>query len=354
MMQLHKSSGSARTAYENIRYFQSRGFEVHVASLTMDQKLILSLGAIPHKLLPFFKSTGLARRKWYNWQVQRLRNKLKPQITLGHGDISEQDVLTLHNCVFLASELINGHKLDPEHEMALTHGPLLKNSEFKKMIANSELMKKDTVTRFGVAPEKIEVVYPALDTKTFYPLSLEKKSLLKARFQFPDKVIISLVTSGNFKKRGLDLFISAIEALPEELRQKASFRVLGKDEDGTYSRPFLTFDPGLDDIQNYFNAIDIFVLPARIEEFGRVVLEAMGCGLPVITTDKVGAGELLTDESRSFVVPAGNVSALKNAMAELITKPELRSYLGEQNAKRAQRESEELLDARFDRVFLDF
>lgn len=353
MMQLHKNSGSARTAYENIRYFKSRGFEVHVASITMDKASIQNMGAIPHKLFPWIKSTGLFRRKWYNWQIKKLRARLKPTVTVGHGDIQEQDVLTLHNCVFLASELIEGKSLDPKHEMAITHGDILRHSSFKKMIANSELMKKDSIERFAIAPESIQVVYPALDAKTFFPKDLNQRAKLKERFNFPPKVIVSLVTSGNFKKRGLDLFIAAIENLPEEMREKASFRVLGKDDSGQYHRAFLNFDPALSDIENYFNAIDVFVLPARIEEFGRVVLEAMGCGLPVVTTDKVGAGELLTDASAKFVIPSQNISALSRALSELIVKPELRSYLGELNARLAREQSEELLYPKFDRVFLD-
>jgi UDP-glucose:(heptosyl)LPS alpha-1,3-glucosyltransferase len=351
MLQLHKSSGSARTAYENMRYFKSHGFEVHVAAMTMDKELLQSMGVITHKMLPWIKSTGFTRRRWYNWQVQRLRKKLSPDITVGHGDISDQDVLTLHNCVFLASELIHNKLLPKDHEMALTHNPLLREMGFSKMIANSELMKKDTVERFHVPPEIIHVVYPALDTKIFRPLP--KKSELRTRFGFPDKVIVSLVTSGNFQKRGLDLFISAIEQLSADIRDKASFRVVGKDEKGQYSGRGIIFDPGLSDIESYFNAIDIFVLPARIEEFGRVVLEAMGCGVPVITTDKVGAGELLEADAREFVIPSQNVTALSEALTKLITDPALRKKLGELNVRLAQQQAEETLGQRFDRVFLE-
>lgn len=351
MLQLHKSSGSARTAYENIRYFKSRGYEVHVAAMTMDKELLSSMGVIPHKMFPWIKSTGFTRRRWYDWQVQRLRKKLSPDITVGHGDISDQDVLTLHNCVFLASELIHNKTLSKDHEMARTHNPLLREMGFTKMIANSELMKKDTVERFHVPPENIHVVYPALDTKIFRPLT--NKDELRTRFGFPDKVIVSLVTSGNFQKRGLDLFISAIEQLSADIRDKASFRVVGKDEKGQYSGRGIIFDPGLSDIESYFNAIDIFVLPARIEEFGRVVLEAMGCGVPVITTDKVGAGELLEADAREFVIPSQNVKALSEALTKLITEPNLRQKLGELNVRLAQQQAEETLGQRFDRVFLE-
>lgn len=351
MMQLHKSSGSARTAYEQIQYFRSKGFEVHIAAMTLDKEVIRELGAVPHKLLPYLKSTGFTRRRWYNWQVKRLRKKLNPKLTIGHGDIQEQDVLVLHNSVFLASELIHHRPLHQGNEMARTHGPLLTNQNFKVMIANSELMKTDTIERFQVPAEKIQVVYPGLDAVTFSPVNIEKKKQLRERFSLPDKVVVALVTSGNFKKRGLDIFIQAIEKLPPEIRNKASFRVLGKDEHGEYQRDYLTFDPGLTDIENYFRAIDVFVLPARIEEFGRVVLEAMGCGLPVITTNKVGAAELLDEESKRYVIPSEDSNSLKNAMVEMISRPELRSYLGELNVRLAQNASEERIREKFDRVF---
>lgn len=350
MMQLHKNTGSARTAFENIRYFKTAGYEVHVASMSMDKDKIIENGGIPHKVLPWLKATGLWRRRWYNWQVQRLKRKLNPQITLGHGDIQEQDVLTLHNCVFLASELIEGRPLNSKNEMAKTHGSILKAQSFKKMIANSQMMKKDTVERFNVSPDKIKVIYPALDPKTFYPSPGEKAKLRKS-FGFSDKVVVAFVTSGNFKKRGFDIFKEAIDALPIEIKGRADFRALGSGE--ISGETPITFDPPLKDIQNYYNAIDVFVLPARFEEFGRVVLEAMGCGLPVITTDKVGAAELLSGESAKFIIPTNDPHALKDALIELISNPELRGRLGKLNAELALKESEEGLAAKFDELFLE-
>jgi UDP-glucose:(heptosyl)LPS alpha-1,3-glucosyltransferase len=310
------------------------------------------MGAVPHKMLPYFKSTGPNRRRWYNWQVERLHKKLSPAITVGHGDIDHQDVLTLHNCVFLASELIHQKTLSEFSEMASIHGKILRQHEFKKMIANSELMKADTIKRFGIDSKDIHVVYPALDTQTFFPRPNDKKTL-RTRFGFTEKIIVALVTSGNFKKRGLDLFIEAIHQLPEEILLKADFRIVGKDASDQFQDRHLTFDAHISDIQAYYNAIDIFILPARIEEFGRVVLEAMGCGLPVITTDKVGAGELLDAESRAFVIPSHDSKALAQAMEKLIVDPKLRNDLGQINFRSAQKYTEDKLFPKFDHVFQD-
>lgn len=342
MLQLHKNSGSARTAYENIHYFKKRGYEVHVMAMTLDGKALKAEGAIPHKAFPWLKSTGIWRRSWFNWQVQKLRKKIRPNITVGHGDILDQDVATLHNSVFLASELIHGIPLDPKAEMALTHGRLLNNQGFKKIIANSSLMKNDLIKRFQIPSEKIVVIYPSLDTKVFYPKPMPKLT---------NMVTIALVTSGNFKKRGLDLFSQAIDQLPEELKSRASFRVIGKDKPSFNLSSLIHFDPPRENIQDYFRSIDVFVLPARIEEFGRVVIEAMGCGLPVISTDKVGASELLEGESRRFVIPSHDPNALASAIAEMISDEPLRQRLGKLNAETVLKNSEDNVYEKFDEAF---
>ena len=351
MLQLHLNNGTARNMRENIEYFKARNYEVHIVAMTINYQIFGQMGVTLHKTLPWIKSTGLWRRKWYDFQVQRLRKQLKPDLTLGHGDIQDQDVLSLHNSVFLASELIHGKPLSPDHEMAVTHGDQLRKQKFKKMIANSQLMKDDTVKRFAVPAEKIVVVYPSYNRFKFFPKPQER-SALRERFKFPDKVIVALVTSGNFKKRGLDLFIEAIHQLPQDVLEKVSFRVVGKDEAKQYLDEKVTFDPSLSDIENYYNAIDVMVLPARFEEFGRVVLESMGCGLTVITTDKVGVSELIQGESREFVIPAASVKPLAEALKKLIMDSALRERLGKLNLESAKVAGEDRLNARFDEVFL--
>lgn len=74
-------------------------------------------------------------------------------------------------------------------------------------------MKEDCIERFGIAADKIHVIYPALNTKVFYPASMTK---------ITPKVNVAPVTSGNFKKRGLDLFSEAIESRPEDIRNARS------------------------------------------------------------------------------------------------------------------------------------
>lgn len=348
IMQFHKNTGAVRTGLEQIEFFKLKGYEVHVASMTMNSSTLKRIGVIPHKMFPWIKSTGLRRRQWYNFQIEKLKIKLQPHLIIGHGDIVEQDILTLHNSVFLACEKINQIPLSGDHEMAITHGKILHEKKFKIIIANSKMMKEDLISRFKIPPNQIEIIYPSLDIKTFY--NQNNKEQLRKNFCFPQKIIISLITSGDLKKRGVDIFVKAIQSIPDDIKQNVSFRVIGKSSDYQYDASLVTFDPLIENIQDYYNAIDIFVLPARFEEFGRVVLEAMGTTLPVIITDNVGAGELLEQDSLNYIIPSNNVKALTQAIIELVISKDLRRKIGEINFKSARRIDKQYLLQKYEHL----
>lgn len=69
----------------------------------------------------------------------------------------------------------------------------------------------------------------------------------------------------------------------------------------------------------YYMAADVFVLPTREDIWGLVVNEAMGYGLPVITTDHCVAGlEMVENNKNGLIVPANSVKDLKKAMLKLV------------------------------------
>ena len=65
-------------------------------------------------------------------------------------------------------------------------------------------------------------------------------------------------------------------------------------------------------LPSIYCSADLFILPSEYEPFGVVVNEAMLCGLPVIVSDKVGAGyDLIKHDETGFVYPCGNIDELK-------------------------------------------
>lgn len=63
-------------------------------------------------------------------------------------------------------------------------------------------------------------------------------------------------------------------------------------------------------LNQYYNNANVLVFPSLIEGFGLVMLEAMACGVPVITTTETGGPDILTDGIEGFTIPSRNVESI--------------------------------------------
>jgi glycosyltransferase involved in cell wall biosynthesis len=86
------------------------------------------------------------------------------------------------------------------------------------------------------------------------------------------------------------------------------------------------------------SAADVFVLATRNEGWANVLLEAMGCGIPVVATDVGGNAEVVNSPGRGVVVPFGDAGALQCAIEGLLTAPRdadpIRAYAGQHTWER--------------------
>ncbi|MFH1702688.1 MAG: glycosyltransferase family 4 protein [Nitrospirota bacterium] len=88
------------------------------------------------------------------------------------------------------------------------------------------------------------------------------------------------------------------------------------------------------ELPNYFVIADVFVLPSTDEPWGLVINEAMNFGLPVITTDKVGAApDLVKDVENGFIYPVGDIEKLAYCLLKLLLEPELRERMGKSSSE---------------------
>jgi glycosyltransferase involved in cell wall biosynthesis len=95
------------------------------------------------------------------------------------------------------------------------------------------------------------------------------------------------------------------------------------------------------EIRKYLAAGTVFALPSVIDPEGgmdnlpTVIMEAMATGLPVVSTVTGGIPEMVIDDETGFLVPAGDASALADAIEKLVVDPSLARHLGEKGHKRA-------------------
>jgi glycosyltransferase involved in cell wall biosynthesis len=90
-----------------------------------------------------------------------------------------------------------------------------------------------------------------------------------------------------------------------------------------------------DAMPEIFAAADLFVLPSRHDGWGVVVNEALGAGLPIIVSDRVGARDLVEHRCNGLITRAGDVDSLAGALLELGRCGELRQSYGRASMRQA-------------------
>lgn len=152
---------------------------------------------------------------------------------------------------------------------------------------------------------------------------------LRKQFNIFNKTII-LSVSYLQKRKGIQYLIEAF------LQINPADAVLVIVGDGEYKQELqrLIPEPRTDilfvghdeETAKYYAMADIFVMPSFSDPWGLTINEAMAAGLPVITTTNVGAQELI--QNNGFLIPPRNTEALKHALEQLLSNPELQQEMG--------------------------
>lgn len=144
-------------------------------------------------------------------------------------------------------------------------------------------------------------------------LTIEERSRiriqLRSDFGFNHDDLVLLLVGSGFKTKGADRAVTALDSLPTELKAKVKLIIVGQDDAGSIKKLIASLKltsqvvvlPGRDDIPYLMSASDVLIHPARYELAGHVLLEAMACGLTVITTDKCGYAPYI-EEAQAGVV----------------------------------------------------
>jgi glycosyltransferase involved in cell wall biosynthesis len=105
-----------------------------------------------------------------------------------------------------------------------------------------------------------------------------------------------------------------------------------------------------------YNSADIVVIPSRWETFSYVCLEALGCGVPVVTTSIPGPGDIVKDGETGLLVPIEDHVALANAILSMyrLKQDQMRRFDGMKRRARQvvlENYSLELMARRFEEMF---
>jgi UDP-glucose:(heptosyl)LPS alpha-1,3-glucosyltransferase len=232
-----------------------------------------------------------------------------------------------------------GVKLNPWHHYTLhMEKKLFASPWLRAVICNSKMVRDEIKARFDLPDERLPVIYNAVDGATFSPALREHRERMRARYKIPEEATVFLLVGSGYERKGVATAIRALAELPPDAhlivvgREKHLNRYKRLARDLNVRERILFAGPQAD-VKPYFGSADAFVLPTIYDPFPNAALEAMACALPVVTSTKSGAAELVEEHDAGMVCEAGDVAALATHMRALLDAG-TRNRLGE-NARRA-------------------
>jgi UDP-glucose:(heptosyl)LPS alpha-1,3-glucosyltransferase len=177
------------------------------------------------------------------------------------------------------------------------------------ILVNSEMVRRHFQQYYGIAPTELRVLYSAIDPGRFAARDrLRRRLEWRQRWDIRADETVGLFAAMNYRLKGLEPLLHAVRRLPAA----SAFRLLvaGHPRIEPYERlarrlgiadrvHFL--GPRRDMLHCYF-AADFLVHPTFYDPCSLVVLEALACGLPVVTSRCNGASELLKPPQDSYVI----------------------------------------------------
>jgi glycosyltransferase involved in cell wall biosynthesis len=338
---VHPEGGLARSAFENAAGLAARGHEVHLVHLAGGD------------LLASYREVCASEqvvRRW--WPELRPARRALPTIadtarSVRAGIRVRPDVVHTHRyrhtpwaasvAVAARAALVCHLREEPPQRFVASWRAGMRRVD--RFVAVSGPIR-DAYVAAGVPADRIEVVANGVDPGRWQPVDDAERRRLRAAAGIPDGCFVAVFAGRIDPDKGLDVLAEAWRRL--DLPAEAARLVVAGDIRGRFAAgEGPAYLAGLEsrlgdravwlghrvDMAPVYGLADVVVVPSRVEPFGRVTIEALACGLPVIASRVGGIPEVLTGELAAGLVPSGDPAALADAIDRL-RRSEDRAALG--------------------------
>ena len=221
----------------------------------------------------------------------------------------------------------------------------------KKIVVPSNSSIEDIKNEFQVDDNKMERVMNGIDLNSFYPDSKIKK--------IPHKLVT--VASADVPLKGLDYLLEALFDL-EKVYPNISLSIIGEQKKGGHTERLIkklnlekrvNFFSNLtqEDLRTTYCEAELAIIPSLYEGFGFAAIEAMACGVPLISTSGGALPEVIKDSG--IIIPPKNVKEIYNSVDLLLSSPDKARELSKKALGRANSKfSWETIAKKLEKVYL--
>ena len=183
---------------------------------------------------------------------------------------------------------------------------LFESPTLRAVICNSNMVKEEVRRHFGLAEDKLHVIYNGVDLAAFNPLLRgEWRARKRAELGIPDAAMVFLFVGSGFARKGVPQLLRAMTGV-----RGAHLIVVGDDRKLALMQSAAAdmkladrvhFAGAQKDVKPWYGMADCFVLPTLYDPFPNAALEAMACGLPLVTSLQCGAAEFVESGVEGYI-----------------------------------------------------
>ena len=197
--------------------------------------------------------------------------------------------------------------------------------QLKRVITISESSRRQLLGYYPTPEEKVMTIYNGVDLGRFNP-SVRERFRIKVRQKWgvEEGEMAVLFVGNDFRRKGLMPFLQALSLLQGRgMRLKGL--IAGRDSFGPFVQTCRHLGIGqhvvrlgaMERVEEAYAGADLYVLPSYYDPFGFSCLEALACGLPVITTSSAGAAEILEKREVGQVIPSPDPVLIADAIGSV-------------------------------------
>ena len=217
------------------------------------------------------------------------------------------------------------------------------SKKYDCVITVSHAEKVNYVKYIGVPERRYKVIHLASDDRFHVIEDHERLMSIRKKLNLPDRFV--LFVGRPLPVKNIEGIIQAFHLLKKHQNLEHKLVLVGKPTWHSKTLEGLVSDLGLEndvvftgpifeELPVVYNLADLFIFPSHYEAFGAVPLEAMACGIPVVTSDRGGLPEVVGDAA--IQTCPTDITALADAMAQVLTKEELRDAMIQKGLERTR------------------
>jgi len=332
----HRRGGIERVVLESCNFLSKRGHDVHLLTSDWDKEC-LDPRVIVHPV-PIPEQGSLLKLLAFAQRSPKILSDIKPGVDV-HGAFGIQSphggimwVPSVHKAWIEASAKQRDWKGRLKQKANLNHPAILAmereyfvGKRYRRLIALTPQVKSDLMRLYGVPEGDIALLSNGYSPSEFNSLRAESMRYeMRKKLGYDDCQKVVIFVANELERKGFFPLVQAIAQMKDPCVQLLA---VGRLDEASYApeiaqlgmKDQVKFTGPSNDVATYYAASDIFALPTQYEAWGLVIVEALACGVPVLTSRLAGAAVTVIEGETGYLLDNPNDSAeIASKLAQLL------------------------------------